>query len=171
MNRIKELRKEKKLTISKVSDDLNIPKTTLNNYENGKRTPRDSVLWEKIADYFNVSVSYLMGLSDQRISEEKALNVAKEIFYRLLNNPEKIEEQEFKALKYFEDKNLDDLLKEIIAKYFSRAITLQNKKYSNLEDLTWLELDISYQLWEKYRMEHKTNQNIIDKIYYSLHIN
>ncbi|MEG0078798.1 helix-turn-helix domain-containing protein [Enterococcus sp.] len=64
MNRIKQLRKKEKLTISQLSNALNIPKTTLNNYENGNRSPRDPEIWEKIADYFDVSVSYLMGLSD-----------------------------------------------------------------------------------------------------------
>lgn len=69
MNRIKELRKAHKMTISELGETLDIPKTTLNNYENGKRTPRELDTWEKIADFFNVSVSYVMGLSDN--SENK----------------------------------------------------------------------------------------------------
>lgn len=64
MNKIKELRKEKNLTISELSQALGIPKTTLNNYENGKRIPRDQETWQRIANYFNVSVAYLMGLDN-----------------------------------------------------------------------------------------------------------
>lgn len=170
MNRIKELRKAKKITVIELSEALEIPQSTLTNYENGKRTPRDQETWQKLADYFEVPVSYLMGVTNKMISDEKALSVAKEVYYYLLNNPEKIDEREAKALKYFEDKNLDELLKEIMLRYFSNAIVLSNEKYSNLKDLTWLEGDMAYQLWEKYRMVHKTNQNLIDKIYYSLPI-
>lgn len=167
MNRLKELRKEKNITLVELSKELDIPRSTLSRYENGDSEPKQET-WDKIAAFFDVSTAYLMGVSDQKMSSGKALAVAKETYYRLLNNPDKIENWEFKALKYFEDKNLDELLKGIIAKYFSGTVLLQNKKNSNLEDLAWLERDISHQLWEKYRIEHKTNQNLIDKIYYSL---
>lgn len=167
MNRLKEMRKENNITLVDLSAKLGIPRSTLNRYENGESEPKQET-WEKLADYFNVSVGYLMGVSNQKVSEEKALEIAKETYYRLLNSPEEIDEREFKALKYFENRNLENLLKEIMAKYFSIPVVLKNKKYSNLEDLTWLEGMIPYESWEKYRMEHKTNHNLIDKIYYSL---
>ncbi|EOY5022176.1 helix-turn-helix domain-containing protein [Enterococcus faecium] len=169
MNRLKEMRKENNITLVDLSAKLGIPRSTLNRYENGESEPKQET-WEKLADYFNVSVGYLMGVSNQKVSEEKALEIAKETYYRLLNSPEEIDEREFKALKYFENRNLENLLKEIMAKYFSIPVVLKNKKYSNLEDLTWLEGMIPYESWEKYRMEHKTNHNLIDKIYYSLPI-
>ncbi|MGL9865793.1 helix-turn-helix domain-containing protein [Enterococcus faecium] len=169
MNRLKEIRKENNITLVDLSAKLGIPRSTLNRYENGESEPKQET-WEKLADYFNVSVGYLMGVSNQKVSEEKALEIAKETYYRLLNSPEEIDEREFKALKYFENRNLENLLKEIMAKYFSIPVVLKNKKYSNLEDLTWLEGMIPYESWEKYRMEHKTNHNLIDKIYYSLPI-
>lgn len=161
------MRKENNITLVDLSAKLGIPRSTLNRYENGESEPKQET-WEKLADYFNVSVGYLMGVSNQKVSEEKALKIAKETYYRLLNSPEEIDEREFKALKYFENRNLENLLKEIMAKYFSIPVVLKNKKYSNLEDLTWLEGMIPYESWEKYRMEHKTNHNLIDKIYYSL---
>lgn len=68
MNRIKELRKMKKITITELSESLDIPQSTLTNYENGKRTPRDQVTWKKLADYFDVPIAYIMGLSDQKKS-------------------------------------------------------------------------------------------------------
>lgn len=163
------MRKENNITLVDLSAKLGIPRSTLNRYENGESEPKQET-WEKLADYFNVSVGYLMGVSNQKVSEEKALEIAKETYYRLLNSPEEIDEREFKALKYFENRNLENLLKEIMAKYFSIPVVLKNKKYSNLEDLTWLEGMIPYESWEKYRMEHKTNHNLIDKIYYSLPI-
>lgn len=64
MNRIKELRKGKHLTITELSNLVSIPQSTLTNYENGKRTPRSQATWQKLADYFDVSVPYIMGISN-----------------------------------------------------------------------------------------------------------
>ncbi|WP_428756082.1 helix-turn-helix domain-containing protein [Vagococcus fluvialis] len=81
MNRIKELRNEKKLTLNKMSTmlqknyNVSISDGQLSNYENGKRAPRDPKLWEQIADFFNVSVSYLMGHSDYRQEPEKDIQL------------------------------------------------------------------------------------------------
>lgn len=63
MNRLKKLRKERNLTVTELSHALNIPQSTLTNYENEKRTPKQET-WEKIAEFFGVSVAYLMGISD-----------------------------------------------------------------------------------------------------------
>ena len=35
----------------------------LTNYENDSSTPRDQSVWEKLAEYFGMSMSYLMGLT------------------------------------------------------------------------------------------------------------
>lgn len=64
MNNLKKLRKEKNLTLKKVAEDNGIAESQLSFYENGKRQPRDQKTWENLADYFEVSVSYLMGLDD-----------------------------------------------------------------------------------------------------------
>lgn len=63
-NRIKALRNEKKLTLKELGEVLGIRDNTLSQYETGKRTPRDPETWENIANYFNVPVTYLMGLDD-----------------------------------------------------------------------------------------------------------
>lgn len=63
MNRLKELRKEKKLTLNQLSEKVGIPRATLSRYENGKSEPKQEI-WEHIADFFEVSVAYLMGISD-----------------------------------------------------------------------------------------------------------
>lgn len=75
MNRIKLLRESSGLTIQELSDITKISRTSLNNYENEKRTPRSKETWEKLADYFDVSVPYLMGYSDFKHSRSpKDLN-------------------------------------------------------------------------------------------------
>lgn len=65
MNRLKELRDEKKLSLEELSKEIDIPKTSLSNYERGKREPKIDV-WKQIADYFKVPVAYLMGLTDTK---------------------------------------------------------------------------------------------------------
>ena len=70
MNRIKQLRKEKGLTLQQVADDLTatfppgnervISKSTVSRWENEKNVP-SAETWELLADYFGVSVNYLRG--------------------------------------------------------------------------------------------------------------
>lgn len=57
--RIKEIRKQKKLSQIETAKQLNIPLTTYNGYENNKSEPKTDVLI-KIADFFNVSLDYLL---------------------------------------------------------------------------------------------------------------
>lgn len=60
MNRIKELRKEKGLTLKQMGQLLNMLDSTLSQYENGRRKPKEE-MWQKLADFFDVSVPYLQG--------------------------------------------------------------------------------------------------------------
>lgn len=61
MNRIKELRKEKGLTLKQMGGQLlNILDSTLSQYENERRKPKEE-MWQKLADFFDVSVPYLQG--------------------------------------------------------------------------------------------------------------
>lgn len=63
MNRLKELRKEKKLTQKELAEETDIPYRTLQRWENGE-TDIKSDKAEKLANYFGVSASYLLGYSD-----------------------------------------------------------------------------------------------------------
>lgn len=76
-NRLKEIRQKNCLTLEKLGQKVNIPKNTLSRYESGKREPKIET-WKKLADYFNVSTSYLMGLNSNsfgnRIKELRIKN-------------------------------------------------------------------------------------------------
>jgi len=63
--RLKELRKERSLRQEQVAVAVDISMSAYCNYEQGKREPIASVL-ERIADYYDVSVDYLLGRSDDR---------------------------------------------------------------------------------------------------------
>lgn len=61
--RLTKLRKAKKLTQQELADKLNISRATYAQYEIGRRKPDYETL-EKLADYFNVSIDYLLGRTD-----------------------------------------------------------------------------------------------------------
>lgn len=63
MIRLLELRTEKKLSQRDVAKLFNISQGTYNNWENGKTQPSIEQL-VSIADYFDVSLDYLLGRND-----------------------------------------------------------------------------------------------------------
>lgn len=73
MTTLVQLRKAKKNTQKEIADFLKTTQTTYARYENGTRQPDIETLC-KLADYFNVSVDYLLG-KPQWTDEEKALGV------------------------------------------------------------------------------------------------
>ncbi|WP_348773212.1 helix-turn-helix domain-containing protein [Paenibacillus pabuli] len=63
--RLLELRKERRLTQQEISKLLKMARTTYSGYENGTREPDNETL-NKIADFLEVSVDYLLGRTDQK---------------------------------------------------------------------------------------------------------
>lgn len=61
--RLKELRTEKNLSYVQLAKELNISYTTISRWENQLRVPNIIEL-KKIAQFFNVSADYLLGLQD-----------------------------------------------------------------------------------------------------------
>ena len=57
--RLKELRKSRGISQIKLAIDLNTNQNTISRYETGEREPGINELI-KIADYFNVSIDYLL---------------------------------------------------------------------------------------------------------------
>lgn len=61
--RLKELRKKKGLSQLRLATELNTTQNTISRYETGEREPGIDELI-KIADYFNISVDYLIGRTE-----------------------------------------------------------------------------------------------------------
>ena len=74
-NRIKELRKKNGMTLVELAQKLEISPSMLSNYEKGTTTPRDSTVWEKLAEIFNVSLSHVMGTAIDINTIRKPLEV------------------------------------------------------------------------------------------------
>lgn len=89
--RLKALRSATKMTQEETAKKIGIARTTYAMYEQGKREPDISTL-NNLADYFGVSVDYLLGKNEQKLPEltkkdyrniEKDLN---DIINNLSNN-------------------------------------------------------------------------------------
>ena len=63
MNRLKELRKEKKLTQKELAEETDIPYRTLQRWENGESQIKPEKA-EKLANFFGVSIAHLLGYED-----------------------------------------------------------------------------------------------------------
>ena len=85
MNRIRELREDRDLRQIDVANSTGIDQKTLSNYETGKTNP-DSFAIIKLAEYFNVSTDYLLGISDYNFfGFQNVLNEISEIQIKLKN--------------------------------------------------------------------------------------
>lgn len=63
--RLKQLRKEKKISQLQLAFDLNMNQNTISRYENLERQA-DYATLIRFADYFGVSVDYLLGRTENR---------------------------------------------------------------------------------------------------------
>ena len=63
--RLKELRKMKRISQVRLAIDLNMNQTTISRYENMERQADYETLI-RFADYFGVSVDYLLGRTDHK---------------------------------------------------------------------------------------------------------
>ncbi|MBO5315356.1 MAG: helix-turn-helix transcriptional regulator [Clostridia bacterium] len=62
--RLKELRKTRKISQLRLALDLNMNQNSISRYENEEREA-DYATLIKFADYFNVSLDYLLGRTDK----------------------------------------------------------------------------------------------------------
>lgn len=71
--KLKELRENKGVSQYKFADDLALSQSTIGNWEAGKREPNFDTL-VKIAQYFNVSIDYLLDVENSVYTVEDYAN-------------------------------------------------------------------------------------------------
>lgn len=82
MNRLKELRQEKKLTQKELADKINVSKITVLRWENGERQIKPEKA-KKLADYFGVSVGYLLGYDDNDFEKQIRIDTLNNLIYKM----------------------------------------------------------------------------------------
>ena len=70
LNRIKDLREDRDMRQSDLARETGIDQRTISNYETGKTAP-DAYALIKLADFFDVSIDYLVGRTDTDLSSDK----------------------------------------------------------------------------------------------------
>lgn len=79
-NRIKELRVKNGLSQKELASKIDASNQIISFYENGKREPKIE-MWQKLANFFGVSVPYLQGIDDKPNN-----GYSKEYIYKLLDD-------------------------------------------------------------------------------------
>lgn len=80
MNRIRELREEKKITKVRLSIELEVSQETISAYEMGKYCPSVKSLI-KLREIFGVPIDYILGLSDRKYEYVRATDLRRDEAY------------------------------------------------------------------------------------------
>ncbi len=104
--RLRELRTSKNLDQKDIANALGVLDATVSMWETGKRVPYHELLI-KIADFFDVSIDYLLGYKKNISVYEQSL-LEKEVIKKFLTNAGYIKEEETLT-----DKELEKLIKFI----------------------------------------------------------
>lgn len=67
--RLRELRRENRMSAKELAIALDIAQSSISRYENDLREPRRDFL-EKVSAYFNVSIDYLLGKTDEQVNRD-----------------------------------------------------------------------------------------------------
>lgn len=113
--RLKELRKNSKLTQIEIAKKLNISQPAYGDWERGKFEPSPEKL-KKLSEIFNVSTDYLLGKSDFKNPNEVDLSDFEILFRKtskkLSDSEQKELEEDLKKLLLERQKLIDEKLKE-----------------------------------------------------------
>lgn len=82
MNRLKELRKEKKLTQKELAEETDIPYRTLQRWENGESQIKPEKA-EKLANFFGVSIAHLLGYEDNDFEKQIRIDTLNNLIYKM----------------------------------------------------------------------------------------
>ena len=159
MNRLKELRKEKKLSQKEIAKEMSISEKTLSRWENGESQIKPEKA-QQLADYFKVSVGYLLGYIDDSeiyddevvVEPEKGMILA----YSLERSNKKLQEKMFKDFVTFFRDNIIFISDDEILSLYSmvRAADLNNDtpRGRQFTDLIFSDNDESKQIIDDYSL-------------------
>ncbi|MBA4602134.1 helix-turn-helix domain-containing protein [Thermoactinomyces mirandus] len=128
-DRIRKLRAKSGLSQSELASRINIAKSTLAMYETGKREPNFDIV-RRIADFFDVSVDYLLGQIDNPLPLKHQTDELKKNEVSILDLEKAIEMIE-KGKAHFGGYNLTEEDRDFIAKMIRLVIERKRKGNEN----------------------------------------
>lgn len=99
-DKIKEERLKRDMTQSELGKAIDVSPSTIGMYEQNRRQPDINTLG-KIANYFNVTSDYLLGLTDDPNGEEEIVTIAAH------HDGDEFTEEEKKEIEWFKQLVLD----------------------------------------------------------------
>ena len=159
MNNLKKLRKDKGLTQQELAQEMETTKLTISNWENEKHTIKADKA-QQLADYFGVSVGYLLGYSNnpKRYDDEIAMELEERltvVHSRERADKEK-QERMFKDFVTFFRDNIIFISDDEILSLFSmvQAANLNNAtpRGRQFTDLIFSDNDESKQIIDDYSL-------------------
>lgn len=99
-NQIKKLRQEHNLSQQELADKIGMSKSSVNMYERGEREPGIETV-KRIADFFDVDVDYLFGISD--IKKRRSFTIGEKTNRSIAHNIRHHREQAKLTQKQFAD--------------------------------------------------------------------
>ena len=114
--RLKELRLANGLTQKELAKSIEVGRTTISEYESGKIVPKHEGLL-KLANYFNVSVDYLTGVSDEPATRQSN----EHDFGKLLNTLDYILMNEYDSPVRYEGVILNTYEKLMISQFLEQV--------------------------------------------------
>ncbi|MEG2412649.1 MAG: helix-turn-helix transcriptional regulator [Clostridium sp.] len=123
-DRIKELRKLNNMTQTDLGKLLRVGNTTVSMYESGNSTPNDEIKF-KMAEYFNVSLDYLLGKTNIKNSADSILKDLKS------SNPQSLSKKDLK--------NHNDFMSDAKAMFMNDEVADEDKEkiFKDISDLFW----------------------------------
>lgn len=82
MTRLRELQRAEKLTQQELADIAEVSKRTIQNWEDGTSNIKPEKA-KKLADYFGVSVGYLLGYDDNDFEKQIRIDTLNNIIYKM----------------------------------------------------------------------------------------
>lgn len=119
--KIRELRLKKELTMKQLGEILSVAESTISLYERGKRQPDFETL-KRIADFFDVSIDYLLSDENQTPASQESIPKA-----ALPGETAEFSEARRKLLKLFETIPEDQLEKAYQIVALSCDLDAKNK--------------------------------------------
>ena len=159
MNRLKELRRQKKQTQKELGLELEIPLRTLQSWENGESQIKPEKA-QQLADYFEVSVGYLLGYIDDSeiyddevvIEPEKGIILA----HSLKRSNKKLQEKMFKDFVTFFRDNIifisDDEILSLYSMVHAANLNNATPRGKQFTDLIFSDNDESKQIIDDYSL-------------------